>query len=120
MKIVKTQPRFSTNALSLRERARVSTGSVTGAAAVDLSVRQIFFALGNGELFSLYEAAEVDGAGKWTRFWHVTLPGIRPVLVFMVLVGTIGSLQLFELPYVLFQGAGPNFAKRSYGWKSTA
>ena len=60
LKIVKTQPRFSTNALSLRERAGVSAGSVTGAAAVDLSVRQIFFALGNGELFSLYEAAEVD------------------------------------------------------------
>jgi ABC-type sugar transport system permease subunit len=56
----------------------------------------------------LYEAAEVDGAGRWSQFWHVTLPGIRPVLMFMVLVGTIGALQLFELPYVLFQGAGPN------------
>jgi len=51
----------------------------------------------------LYEASEVDGAGKWSQFWHVTLPGIRPVLVFMILVGTIGALQLFELPYVLFQ-----------------
>src|SRR6266508_3334601 len=60
LKIVKTQPRFSTNAMSLRDRARVSTDSVTGAAAVDLSVRQIYFALGNGELFSLYEAAEAD------------------------------------------------------------
>ena len=58
----------------------------------------------------LYEAAEVDGAGKWRRFWRVTVPGIRPVLVFMVLVGTIGSLQLFELPYVLFQGSGPNYS----------
>jgi len=56
----------------------------------------------------LYEAAEVDGAGKWARLWHVTLPGIRPVLVFMVLVNTIAAFQLFELPYVLFQGgAGP-------------
>ncbi|HEY8667716.1 MAG TPA: sugar ABC transporter permease [Tepidisphaeraceae bacterium] len=55
----------------------------------------------------LYEAAEVDGAGRWSRFRHVTLPGIRPVLVFMVLVGTIAGFQLFELPYVLFQGAGP-------------
>jgi ABC-type sugar transport system permease subunit len=57
----------------------------------------------------LYEAAEVDGAGPWRRFWHVTLPGIRPVLIFMILIGTIGSFQLFELPWVLFnQSAGPD------------
>jgi ABC-type sugar transport system permease subunit len=62
----------------------------------------------------LYEAAEVDGAGKWSKFWNVTLPGIRPVLLFMILVGTIGALQLFELPYVLSaeinEGQGPNNA----------
>jgi ABC-type sugar transport system permease subunit len=60
----------------------------------------------------LYEAAEVDGAGKWSQFWNVTLPGIRPVLLFMLLVGTISALQLFELPYVLSaeinEGQGPN------------
>jgi ABC-type sugar transport system permease subunit len=50
----------------------------------------------------LYEAAQVDGAGRRGKFWHVTLPGIRPVLVFIVLIGTIGSLQLFEIPYVFF------------------
>jgi ABC-type sugar transport system permease subunit len=58
----------------------------------------------------LYEAAEVDGAGPWGRFWHVTVPGIRPVLIFILLVGTIGSFQLFELPYVFFDGPGPGFA----------
>jgi ABC-type sugar transport system permease subunit len=58
----------------------------------------------------LYEAAEVDGAGKWQQFCHVTLPGIRPVLVFMLLVGTIGAFQLFELPYVLFWGVWTNYA----------
>jgi ABC-type sugar transport system permease subunit len=52
----------------------------------------------------LYEAAEVDGAGPSARFWHITLPGIRPVLIFMILVGTISAFQLFELPYVLFPG----------------
>ncbi|HET6246244.1 MAG TPA: sugar ABC transporter permease [Tepidisphaeraceae bacterium] len=57
----------------------------------------------------LYDAAHVDGAGRWSRFWHVTLPGIRPIMVFLLLVGTIASLQLFELPYVFFQGAGPGF-----------
>jgi ABC-type sugar transport system permease subunit len=56
----------------------------------------------------LYDAAAVDGAGRWSRFWHVTLPGIGPVVGFMVVVDLIGGFQLFELPYVLFQGAGPN------------
>ena len=58
----------------------------------------------------LYEAADVDGAGHWSAFVHVTLPGIRPVLLFLILIGTIGGFQLFELPYVLFQGAGPNYS----------
>ena len=57
----------------------------------------------------LYEQASVDGAGPWTRFRHVTLPGIRPVTVFLILVGTIGAFQLFELPYILFGGPGPNY-----------
>lgn len=50
----------------------------------------------------LYEAADVDGAGRWSKFWHITLPGIKPVLIFIFLIGTIGSFQLFEIPYVLF------------------
>jgi len=58
----------------------------------------------------LYEAAEVDGAGKWAQFWHITLPGIRPVLVFLILVGTIYAYQLFELPYVLFFNVWTNYA----------
>jgi ABC-type sugar transport system permease subunit len=56
----------------------------------------------------LYEAADVDGASKVQQFWHVTVPGIRPVAAFLLLVGTVGALQLFELPYVLFSGAGPD------------
>ena len=55
----------------------------------------------------LYEAAEVDGTTPWQRFRHVTLPSVRPVLAYLVLVGTVGGLQLFELPYVFFQGLGP-------------
>jgi ABC-type sugar transport system permease subunit len=58
----------------------------------------------------LHEAAQVDGAGKWSRFWHVTLPGIRPVLLFLILIGLVGGFQLFELPFVLLQGPGPNYA----------
>jgi ABC-type sugar transport system permease subunit len=55
----------------------------------------------------LYEAAEVDGAGRWSQFFHVTLPEIRPVLGYMTLIGALGAFQLFELPFVLLQGAGP-------------
>lgn len=58
----------------------------------------------------LYEAAEVDGAGRWSTFAHITLPGIMPVMLFLILIGTVGGFQLFELPYVLFQGAGPNYS----------
>jgi ABC-type sugar transport system permease subunit len=57
----------------------------------------------------LYESAEIDGAGGWSQFWNVTIPGIRPVLVFMLLVVTIGGFQLFELPFVIFEStAGPS------------
>jgi ABC-type sugar transport system permease subunit len=49
----------------------------------------------------LMEAAEVDGAGPWQRFLNVTLPAIRPVGTFVVLLSLIGSVQLFELPYLL-------------------
>lgn len=58
----------------------------------------------------LYEAAEVDGAGRFAQFWHITLPGIKPVLTFLILVGTIGAYQLFELPYVLFYNNTTNYA----------
>jgi ABC-type sugar transport system permease subunit len=58
---------------------------------------------------SLYEAAVLDGAGRWALFWNVTLPGIRPVLIFLILVGTIGGFQLFELPSILLQGPGANY-----------
>ena len=61
---------------------------------------------------NLVEAARMDGAGPWTVFRHVTLPAIRPVAIFVLLISTIGSFQLFELPYALMRGTtspyGPN------------
>ena len=58
---------------------------------------------------SLEEAALVDGAGPWQRFRHVTVPAIRPVAGFVVLLSIIGSFQLFELPFVLLNNtAGPD------------
>lgn len=52
----------------------------------------------------LYEAAEVDGASRWRQFLHVTLPGLRPTIVFTVVVSTIGATQLFGEP-LLFEGS---------------
>jgi ABC-type sugar transport system permease subunit len=56
----------------------------------------------------LLEAATVDGANAWHRFRHVTIPAIRPIATFVVLLSLIGSFQLFELPWVLLGGAGPD------------
>lgn len=57
----------------------------------------------------LYEAAQIDGANAWHQFLAVTLPGIRPVGVFVLVTSTIGSFQLFELPWLLLNNsAGPN------------
>ena len=54
----------------------------------------------------LYEAARVDGAGAWKQFRHVTLPSLRPTLLFASLIGTIGLLFVFEEPFVMTRG-GP-------------
>ncbi len=53
------------------------------------------------------EAASIDGASAFQRFRHVTFPEIKPVFGFVILLSIIGSLQLFELPYVLLGGPGP-------------
>jgi cellobiose transport system permease protein len=50
----------------------------------------------------LYEAAEVDGAGGWRQFFHITIPMLRPTIIFTAIISTIGGLQLFTEPY-LFQ-----------------
>lgn len=62
----------------------------------------------------LYEAAQVDAANGWQRFVHVTLPGLRPALLLTVILSTIGTLQLFDEPYVLTNG-GPDNATLTIG-----
>jgi multiple sugar transport system permease protein len=54
----------------------------------------------------LYEAAELDGAGSLRKVWHVTLPGISPVIFFNIVIGIIGTLQVFAQPFIITQG-GP-------------
>src|SRR4051794_28607462 len=53
----------------------------------------------------LYEAAEVDGAGAWSRFWHVTLPALRPVTMFVTMVTIIASTNMFGQSYIMTNGA---------------
>ncbi len=53
-----------------------------------------------------YEAARMDGAGRWQEFRHVTLPLLRPTLAFVAVVSSAGYLQLFEEPFVM-TGGGP-------------
>ncbi|MFI7442098.1 carbohydrate ABC transporter permease [Nonomuraea indica] len=55
----------------------------------------------------LYEAAMVDGAGSVRRFWSITVPQLRPILLLTVVLSTIGTLQLFDEPFVL-TGGGPD------------
>ncbi|WP_413116726.1 carbohydrate ABC transporter permease [Streptomyces sp. CY1] len=62
----------------------------------------------------LYDAAAVDGAGPWHTFRHVTLPGLRPALLLTTVLSTIGTLQLFDEPYVLTKG-GPDNATLTIG-----
>lgn len=56
----------------------------------------------------LYEAAEIDGAGTWEKFRYVTLPQLRPIMLFVVVLSTIGSLQLFAEPMVITDGGPGN------------
>lgn len=57
----------------------------------------------------LYEAARVDGAGAWSRFRHVTLPGMRGAIAISALLAVIGSLKYFDIIYVMTAG-GPDHA----------
>ncbi len=63
---------------------------------------------------TVYDAARVDGAGPFRTFGSITLPLLRPTLVFAVVISTIGGLQLFTEPQVLFNGlGGPDDAGRT-------
>ncbi|EOW8912887.1 carbohydrate ABC transporter permease, partial [Listeria monocytogenes] len=58
---------------------------------------------------SLYEAAELDGAGPIKKFLYITVPNLRPVTSFVVIMGIIGTFQLFDQSYIFSGGSGgPN------------
>jgi multiple sugar transport system permease protein len=58
---------------------------------------------------TLYEAAEIDGANFWHRFWNITIPMLTPTIYFNLLINIIASFQVFTQAYVL-TGGGPNNA----------
>jgi cellobiose transport system permease protein len=57
--------------------------------------------------FELYESAALDGASKWRQFWSVTVPLLRPTILFTVVVSTIGNLQLFGEPLLFSNSQSP-------------
>jgi multiple sugar transport system permease protein len=62
----------------------------------------------------LYEAAQIDGASPLQTFWHVTISGLRPVIVIATLLNTIWTLNIFDLVWVM-TGGGPSFATEIIG-----
>jgi multiple sugar transport system permease protein len=54
---------------------------------------------------ALYDAAKVDGANRWRRFLHVTLPGLRPILLFVITVTVLASANVFGQAYLITEGA---------------
>ena len=55
---------------------------------------------------SLFEAAEVDGANSWKRFTRITLPLLKPILIYVVITSMIGGIQMFDVPQILTNGKG--------------
>ncbi|MGN6302295.1 MAG: carbohydrate ABC transporter permease [Angustibacter sp.] len=62
----------------------------------------------------LYEAAAIDGASRWQQFRHVTLPGLRPTILFTIVVSTIGATQLFGEPLLFGNGVPDGGAVHQY------
>lgn len=70
-------------------------------------VNMVLFAAGlSGIPEHYYEAAEIDGAGGWAKFWKITVPLLSPTTLFILVLSIIGSFQVFDLVYVLTYG-GP-------------
>ncbi|MBQ1682552.1 MULTISPECIES: carbohydrate ABC transporter permease [Agathobacter] len=56
-----------------------------------------------------YEAAAIDGAGRWTVFGKITLPLIRPIMMYVAITSLIGGLQMFDLPYLMVQASSSSY-----------
>lgn len=54
----------------------------------------------------LYEAAAVDGATKWNMFWKITLPLMKPIIIYSIITSLIGGMQIFDVPFTMTDGMG--------------
>jgi len=64
----------------------------------------IFLAALQGVPQQYYEAAQVDGANGWHRFWRITIPALSPIILFQLIMGLIGAFQIFTESYILAGG----------------
>jgi ABC-type sugar transport system permease subunit len=72
-----------------------------------VGVNALFFLAGLQNVArELIEAARIDGANAFSVFWHVTVPQLRPIILFVAVLAVVGSYNLFAQPFVLTQG-GP-------------
>ena len=89
-----------------------------------LVITGLWTVLGNGAIIylaglqnispTLYEAAEIDGAGPWGRFINVTIPMLTPTLFFMLLTTVIGAIQVFDTAFTIGSGRGSGDSLRFY------
>ena len=71
-----------------------------------LGFNAIIYLAGLGDISNeLYEAAQLDGASKWQQFWNVTVPGLRPVMIFVITTTILASANMFGQSYLITQGA---------------
>jgi multiple sugar transport system permease protein len=99
-------PWLNSEAMAMPSLVLYTTWAGAGATAI------IYLAALGGVNSELYEAAEIDGAGIWSRLWHVTVPQLRNIIFTMMLLQLIGTFQLFTEPF-LFTGGGPNNATQT-------
>lgn len=67
-----------------------------------------------------FEAAAIDGAGRWRVFFKITLPLLKPILLYVFITSLIGGLQLFDLPFLMCGAAGPSTSGEPSGTLQTA
>jgi len=65
---------------------------------------------------SMYESASIDGANRWQRFCHITIPLLTPYIFFHLIMGMIGVFQIFEAAYIMTEG-GPADSTMFYAYK---
>jgi multiple sugar transport system permease protein len=96
-------PWLNSGAMAMPSIVLYTTWAGAGATAI------IYIAALASVRTELYEAAEIDGAGIWSRIWHITIPQLRGIILIMMLLQLIGTFQLFNEPFI-FTGGGPNNA----------